>query len=138
MKRLAAAAMVGLVVGMGIWAAVNSVPSWPPWGFWGFFFGVPAAIATFGVTLMVLARDARRMYTIGRWVAVVTLLMFGLLICFGPYGAFSQPVFSLEWLWLFPLGITPLIVAGWLIVSPRRKLRPGVWDAPPRASQASD
>ena len=131
MKRLAAALAVGLLVGIGVWASVNSVPWWDPWGFWGFFFGVPAALGTFGLTLMLLARHHSGLRNFGRWVAISILLLFGLIVCLGPYGAFSQPVFSLEWLWLFPLGVTPLVATAWLIWSPRRKRRPGLWDAPP-------
>ena len=131
MKQFVAASLLGLLVGTGVWAAVNSVPWWDPWGFWGFFFGIPAALVTFGVTLMVLARHSRWPRTVGRWIGIATLVLFGLVVCFGPYGAFSQPVFSLEWMWIFPLGVTPLIVAAWLIWSPRRKRRTGLWDAPP-------
>src|SRR5687767_13653786 len=56
MKRVVAAFLVGLLVGTGVWAAVNSVPWWDPWGFWGFFFGIPAALGTFGLVLMWLGR----------------------------------------------------------------------------------
>ena len=131
MKRVAAASVVGLLVGTSVWAAVNSVPWWDPWGFWGFFFGVPAALGTFGLALMLLGRRRPLVRSVGRWVAISILSLFGLLVCFGPYGAFSQPVFSLEWMWIFPLGVTPLIAAAWLMWSPRRKRRPGLWDAPP-------
>ena len=142
MKRFLAATVIGFIVGAGVWAAVNSVleagpwkspgsdPSWDPWGFWGLFFGGFAAAATFGLALMVLARHSARVRAIGRWLAIATLLLFGLLISFGPYGAFSQPLFSLEGAWLYPLGLTPLLLAAWLIWSPRRKRRPGLWDAP--------
>lgn len=124
-------ALVGLVVGTSIWAAANSVPWWDPWGFWGFFFGVPAAIVTFGLVLMWLGRHQAWLGRLGRWLAITVLLLFGLLVCFGPYGAFSQPVFTLEWLWIFPLGVTPLVAAAWLTWAPQRKRRPGLWDAPP-------
>ena len=134
MGRFVAATVVGLIVGAGVWAPVNSVPTWDPLGFWGFFFGGFAAVVVFGLTLMILGRHARWVRAVGRWIAIATLLLFGLLISFGPYGAFSQPLFSLEGAWLYPLGLTPLLAAAWLIWSPRRKRRPGSWDAPPASS----
>ena len=147
MRRFVAATVVGLIVGAGVWAGVNSAlgagpwksagssPSWDPWGFWGLFFGGFAAVATLGLTLMALGRHSPRVRVIGRWLAIATLLLFGLLISFGPYGAFSQPLFSLEGAWLYPLGLTPLLLAGRLLWSPRSKHRPGAWDAPsPSAS----
>ena len=130
MKRVAAAALVGLFVGAGIWGAVNSLPQWDPRGFWGLFFGGFAAVATFGLTLMLLSRHARRLRLIGRWVSIATLVLFGLLVCFFPYGAFSHSPFSPEGLWLYPLGLSPLIVAVWLVWAPRWRARPGPWDAP--------
>ncbi len=134
MKKVVAALACGIVVGTAIWAAVNSVPWWDPSGFWGFFFGVPAALITFGLTVMLLSGHGRGPYAAGRWLATLTLMTFGLIVCFGPYGAFSQPLFTLEWLWLFPLGVTPLVAAGWLIWSSVRKRRPGPWEAPPQSS----
>ena len=134
MRRFLAATVIGLIVGIGVWAPVNSVPSWDPWGFWGLFFGSFAAVATFGLALMVLGRHRPRVRASGRWLAIATLLLFGLLISFGPYGAFSQPLFSLEGAWLYPLGVTPLLAAAWLIWSPRRKRRPRPWDAPAASS----
>ena len=145
MKRFLAATVIGSIVGAAVWAAVNSAlgagpwkpagtsPSWDPWGFWGLFFGGFAAVATFGLALMVLGHRSARARSIGRWLTIATLLLFGFLICFGPYGAFSQPLFSLEGAWLYPLGLSPSLLAAWLIWSPRRK-RSGSWDAPPASS----
>lgn len=133
MKRSLVASLAGLIVGTGVWAAVNSVPWWDPWGFWGFFFGVPAAVTTFGLSLMLLARGRRVLEAAGRWTAVVVLVLFGLVVLLGPYGAIYQSPFSLEGMWIWPLALAPLILASWLIWLPRRKRRPGPWGAPPAA-----
>lgn len=138
MKSVVSAFVVSLVVGLGVWAAVNSVPWWEPFRVWGLFFGSFAAVVTLGLFLMLLAGKSRRLRSLGRWTAVATLVVFGMLVSFGPYGAFAHSPFSLEGLWLYPLGITPLVAAAWLIVAPRRRLRPRLWDTPPRPQGMRD
>lgn len=128
--RVLKAVLVGLVVGVAVAAAVNSVPWWDPFRFWGLFFGSFAGVATFGLALHRHERGATTRIAIGRWIAALTLLVFGGLVASWIVMWDLSP-FTLEGAWIYPLALLPLIVAG-MLLKPRRPKKEGWADPPSR------
>lgn len=127
--RVLKAVVVGLVVGVAVAAAVNSVPWWEPFRFWGLFFGTFAALISFGFALMFFGRRQPRARLTARRVTIAALLAFGLVFWWG-IGSIGFPgLFTLEGAWIYPLGLAPLILIGSL-VRPRRRRRQRDWDPP--------
>ena len=116
--RVALAASIGLVVGAAVDAISNAALS-PPWdlkwppnltGFWGVVYGSFAAAVAFGIALWVFNRSFSRPASIGRWIAALTLGLFGLVVVLW-IAMWGVPPLSLEGAWMYPLAAVSLIAA---------------------------
>jgi hypothetical protein len=116
---LAIAIFVGLTVDALVNAGVYVFDlTWPPYltGFWGVFFGAFATPVAFGLALMFLSRPkGTRRPSVGRWIAAVTLALFGALVLYWISWWGFMP-WTLEGAWIYPLGFVPLFAASWVLL----------------------
>lgn len=97
------------------------------WRFWGFFFGFFVTILSYGVAVWILQRRTRG--RLGRRITIGVLVFFGLWVTSWAVSWGFDPL-SLEGLWIYPLGLLPLIAGAYLIWSERSR-RSDIWAAPP-------